>query len=338
MNNDENIMEKTWEYNIRTDLAIETKEMVDEDKDIEIKGVKVDVENKDDIGMQITKVEIMDENGAKIMNKPIGNYITIECKSMKENDYDAHEEIIKALSEQLNSLIKIGADKSVLVVGLGNSNITPDALGPKVVKDLLVTRHLFENIKDELDDSLRPLSAISPGVMGQTGIETSEIIRGVVDKTKPDLIIAVDALASRRTNRVNTTIQICDTGVSPGAGVGNRRLALNKEELGVDVIAIGVPTVVDAATLVNDTMDNLIDSMSAEAEQGSEIFNMLEKIDKDEKYKLIREVLNPYVGDLFVTPKEVDSVVDRLSKIISNSINISVHPKLEKEDINRYLA
>ncbi|HOQ17697.1 MAG: GPR endopeptidase [Epulopiscium sp.] len=323
-------------FNIRTDLAIETREMIRKEQDVEIPGVKVNIEEDREKQIKVSWVEVLDAEGEKQMGKPVGNYVTIESPMMKENDIDAHEEIIKILAKQLVKILNLDDDAFILVVGLGNWNITPDALGPKVVSKIFVTRHLLDHIPEQVDESVRPVSAIAPGVMGLTGIETSEIIEGVVKKIKPDLVIAIDALASRKTSRVNTTIQIADTGVHPGSGVGNSRRGLNEETLGVPVIALGVPTVVDAATLVNDTMDHLIDAMLKEANPDKEFYKMLKNLNEQEKYQLIREVLNPYVGNLFVTPKEIDSVIDRLANIIANAINIALHPGIDLKDINRF--
>jgi spore protease len=201
----------------------------------------------------------------------------------------------------------------------------------------MVTRHLKQMAPDEIDEGIRPVCALAPGVLGLTGIETSEIIQGVVKKIKPDIIIAIDALASRKTERVSTTIQIGDTGISPGSGVGNKRMGLTKSILGVPVIAIGVPTVVDAATIANDTIDLVIDNMINEAKEGQEFYNMLKNIDRNEKFQLIREVLSPYLGELMVTPKDVDSIIENISKIIANGINIALHPSVHLKDINRYI-
>lgn len=332
--------EQEKKFNIRTDLAIEAREMIrhkDVDDAPEIEGVKVTTEEIEPMNIVVTWVEIFNEQGVKNMGKPIGNYITIESETMKDNDREAHEKIIEVLSKQLISLRKIGEDSLILVVGLGNWNVTPDALGPKVVSKVLVTRHIKNTLPKLIDESVRPVSAISPGVMGLTGIETVEIIKGVVDRINPDLVIAIDALAARRTNRINATIQMSDTGVNPGSGVGNKRMALNEETLGVPVIAIGVPTVVDAATLVNDTMDKILDSMIEEVESGSEFYETLKSLEDQEKYHIITELLNPYAGNMFVTPKEVDAVIDRLSNIIANSINIALHPGINVDDINRYV-
>lgn len=323
-----------WNFSPRTDLAIETREMLEKEENNALDGVEV--ETKEEGNISITHVKIVNEKGSQSMGKPIGNYITIESEKMKENDVSCHEEIMNIVAENITKIAKIDNKSVILVVGLGNWNITPDALGPKVISKVLVTRHLHGSLPEEIDESVRSVAAISPGVMGITGIETGEIIKGIVDRLKPDLVIAVDALAARKFSRINATIQMSDTGVSPGAGVGNKRKELSEKTLGVPTIALGVPTVVDAATLVNDTMDRMLDEMIAQTKEGSEFYKMLNNMDKEEKYQLITEILNPYAGNMFVTPKEVDAVVDRLANIIANSINIAVHPGVTMEDINRY--
>ena len=323
-----------WNFSPRTDLAIETREMLEKEENDTLDGVEVETKEEEDIS--ITHVKILNEKGSKAMGKPIGNYITIESEKMKQNDVSCHEEIMHVAAKNIAKLAKIDDKSVVLVVGLGNWNITPDALGPKVISKVLVTRHLHGSLPEEIDESVRSVAAISPGVMGITGIETGEIIKGIVDRLKPDLVIAIDALAARKFSRINATIQMSDTGVSPGAGVGNKRMELSEKTLGVKTLALGVPTVVDAATLVNDTMDRMLDEMIAQTKKGSAFYEMLNGMDKEEKYQLITEILNPYAGNMFVTPKEVDAVVDRLANIIANSINIAIHPGITMEDINRY--
>ncbi len=323
-----------WNFSVRTDLAIEQRELLEEKEDESLDGIEVTNEEMEDIF--ITHVKILDERGSRAMGKPVGNYITIEADKLKENDIKCHEKIMGILSKNIARLAKVNEKSTILVVGLGNWNITPDALGPKVISKILVTRHLLDSLPEEIDESVRAVAAVSPGVMGITGIETGEIIQGIVEKLKPDLVIAIDALAARRFSRINATIQMSDTGVSPGAGVGNKRMALNEKTLGVPVIALGVPTVVDAATLINDTMDRMLAQMIEQTQEGSEFYKMLKNLDSDEKYQLIIEILNPYVGNMFVTPKEVDAVVDRLANIIANSINVALHPGITMEDINRY--
>jgi len=322
--------------NIRTDLALENREYISENGH-DLSGVDVTTEVNDELDITVTWVSITDETGASAMGKPMGNYITIESGSMKESDTAAHEEIVKILARKLGRLHNLRPDAVILIVGLGNRHVTPDALGPQVCEKILVTRHLSDDMPQELQGRVRAISALAPGVMGITGIETAEIVRGVADRVKPDMIIAVDALAARRTSRINATIQMSDAGINPGAGLGNKRAAINKATMGVPVIAVGVPTVVDAATLVNDTMERMLDEMSEAAPDEGTFYDMLRGLQESERYGLIREILEPYEGNMFVTPKDVDAVIGRLAGIIANAFNIALHPGITQEDVNRYL-
>lgn len=321
--------------NTRTDLALESKEMYKEKNNKEADGVILEEEEID--GTKISKVRIINEIGSEKLGKPIGNYITLDIPQFTEYDGELMDSVSKVLGKILKELIKVKKDDRVLVVGLGNWNVTPDALGPKVIEGIMVTRHLSEVMPEAMEENMISVAAISPGVLGTTGIETGEVIKSLVDKIKPSLIICIDALVARRIQRLNKTIQISDTGISPGAGVGNHRKAINEEELGVKVIAVGVPTVVDASTIANDTMDMVLDNLINEAQEGKEFYNMLKNIDKNAKEVLIKEMLNPYFGDLIVTPKEVDLIIDSLSKIIANGINIAVQPNMTMEDINKFM-
>lgn len=326
-------------FSVRTDLAVEAREMaraglgLTKDTD-EPDGVEVKTQEEKDYNL--THVRIVSEEGSRLMGKPMGNYITIESEKLKENDVECHEKIIRLLAENIRSLTNLKEDDCILVAGLGNWNITPDALGPKVVSKILVTRHLQGTLPEEIEETVRSVAAVSPGVMGITGIETGEILKGIVDKMRPALLIAIDALAARRSNRINAAIQMADTGVAPGAGVGNKRMMLDEESLGIPVIAIGVPTVVDAATLVNDTMDRILGEMIRETKEGSAFYETLRHLEQEEKYQMITDILDPYTGNMFVTPKEVDAVIDRLANIIANGINIALHPGITMEDINKY--
>ncbi len=325
---------------IRTDLALEAREEIGKGRTGEIDGMEVYEEEFANHRIKLTWVEITGEEASEAMGKPPGNYITIESEAMKENDTKTHEQIAKIMAKYLGKLHKLKKSASILIVGLGNQYVTPDALGPKVVSSVLVTRHLREGLPKELTGAMRGVSAISPGVMGLTGIETMDIIKGVVDRIKPDLVVAIDALAARCTNRINATIQMSDTGISPGAGIGNKRAMLDKKSLGVPVVAIGVPTVVDAVTLVNDTMDMMLKSILVSLEEMNTeagFFRMLEGLTQDEKRGLISEILSPYAGAMFVTPKEVDAVIERLAGIIANALNMALHPGITADDINRYL-
>lgn len=320
---------------LRTDLALEAREIYREQRNEEIPGVAV---NNEEIGdVIVTRVEVLDENGAEIIGKPRGKYITLESSSLRKADADFKDEMSKLLAKELKSIIPKKENIKALVVGLGNWDVTPDALGPKVVSKVFVTRHLFKLYNKEGDVDVSEVSAISPGVMGTTGLETSEVIKGVVENSKPDIVIVVDALASRKMERVNSTIQLSTTGITPGSGLGNKRKALNEENLGVPVIALGVPTVVDAATLTSDTIEKVIDAFSKQAKVGSQFYNMLKELKEEEKYSLIREVLEPYSANIIVTPKEVDEVIVNLSQIIANGINIAVHPGIDLKDVNRYI-
>ncbi|MEF9990750.1 MAG: GPR endopeptidase [Romboutsia sp.] len=313
-------------FNIRTDLALEAKEMYQKNQKetSEIPGVKI--ENKELENCTITKVEIIDEKGSKIMNKGIGKYVTLESNLMKFDDDESRDEMISYLKEELVDILGNDKAKKTLVIGLGNWNITSDALGPKTVSKTLVTRHIFKNYNKDYDDDFTEVAGLSPGVMGITGIETGEIVKSIVEKIKPDRVIAIDALASRKMERVNATIQISTAGIAPGGGVGNKRQALNKEYLGVDVIAIGVPTVVDAATLTNDVLDVAIDNLMSQSVESENFYNMLKKLKEEEKYQLIRDSLDPYDKNLIVTPKDIDETIENLSIIISEGLNRSLHP------------
>ncbi len=320
---------------VRTDLAVEAKEIYKAENNGDMPGIDVEEYSEGDI--KVTNVKIVSDIGEKMMGKPKGTYITIDIPEFVHYDAEAMDRVSVVMGKVLTPLIKLEDSMTALVVGLGNWNVTPDAVGPKVVSKIMVTRHLKQLVPDSIDEGIRPVCAISPGVLGITGMETGEIIRGIVERIKPNLVICIDALASRKMDRVNRTIQIGTTGISPGAGIGNRRMEISEKTLGVPVIAIGIPTVVDAATLANDTIDLVLDEMIKSAKAGGEFYNMLKSIDKAEKQKMITEVLNPYVGNLVVTPKEIDMVINSVSKIIANGINICLQPALELEDINKYL-
>jgi len=322
-------------YSVRTDLALEAKEIYSENNPGKLSGVEA--YEYIDNNVRVTSVKILDENGATTIGKPIGEYITLEFPEFVYYDGQRIIDVSEVMAKELSKLIDLKDDMIALVVGLGNWNITADAVGPKVVSKIMVSRHLKEYVPDSIDEGVVPVCAISPGVLGLTGMETSEIIKGIVDKVKPSIIICIDALASRKTKRVNKTIQIGNTGISPGAGVGNRRIELSKETLGVPVIAIGVPTVVDAGTIANDTIDLVLDSLIKSSTKGSAFYNMLKEVDRDERQILIREVLDPDLGGMIVTPKDIDKVIDSVSKIIANGINISLQPALTLDDINTYL-
>lgn len=307
---------------IRTDLALEATEICEE-QSTALDGVVVDTKELEDC--TITTVEIINEIGSKIMNKEIGKYITLESDLMKFDDDDSREKVINYLKDELIEIFGTDQSKKTLIIGLGNWNITSDALGPRAVSKTLVTRHIFKNYNKDYDDDFSEVAALSPGVMGITGIETVEIVKSIVDKIKPDRVVAIDALASRKIDRVNSTIQISTGGIAPGGGVGNKRKALDKSYLGVDVIAIGVPTVVDAATLTIDVLDLAIDNLIEVSQENSEFYKMLTKLKEEEKYQLIKDSLDPYDKNLIVTPKDIDETIENLAIIISEGLNRSLH-------------
>ena len=257
---------------IHTDLALETKEKFEEDN-VEIRGVEIQEDYDEEKDIRTTVVKIKTENGAKSMGRPQGVYITLEAPNMSVPDEDYHREISRELSRHLKALLPKKEDMKVLVVGLGNRDITPDALGPDVVANLRITRHIINEYGAQGmgEEHVHSVSGLAPGVMAQTGMETMEIIRGVIEETRPDIIVAIDALAARSLRRLNRTIQITDTGINPGSGVGNHRTGLNRETLGVRVIGIGVPTVVDGATIVHDAMSHLLDALEEAEKKGVEL-------------------------------------------------------------------
>ena len=321
-------------YSVRTDLALEEKERFESDN-VEISVVVLEEEYDKEREIRITRVKVETENGAKTMGKPVGVYLTMEAPNMAVPDEDYHREVSVKLSEYIEELIRGRSldtdDLSVLVVGLGNRQVTPDALGPYVADNLCVTRHIVKEYgKYAMGmEHARLVSAIVPGVMGQTGMETLEIVKGVVDETKPDLVIAIDALAARNTRRLNRTIQIADTGIHPGSGVGNHRNGLTKESVGVPVIGIGVPTVVDAATIANDTMENLIDALeTSEILKG--VGDVLRTYNSAEKYELVKELISPHLNGMFVTPKDEDELVKQISYTISEALNMLFTNKEEE--------
>ncbi len=311
-------------YSIRTDLALEQKERFEADN-VEIPGVILEEQQDEEREIKITTVKIETENGAKIMKKPVGTYVTMEAPGMAVPDEDYHREIAEELSRYLRRFLKTDdrkKDYSVLVAGLGNRKVTPDALGPYVVDNLNISRHIVKEYGKYAmgEEKVQMVSAVVPGVMGQTGMETVEIIRGIVKETKPDLLIVIDALAARSSRRLNRTIQISDAGIHPGSGVGNYRNGITRETVGIPVIAIGVPTVVDAATIVNDTMENLIRALeSSETLRGVGV--VLQGYNAAEKYELVKELISPHLHGLFVTPKDIDETVKRISYTISEALN-----------------
>ncbi len=311
-------------YPIRTDLALESQERLQKNKK-EVRGVRFFEKEKEN-GVVVSTVLIETENASAAMGRPKGTYVTIEAPEMIEEDEGYHRDISMELARILREMLPVktvekdlkkGLEVSVLIVGLGNRDVTPDALGPRVVDNLFITRHIMNEFGKYAfaDEDVSRVSGIVPGVMAQTGMECVEILRGVVKETKPDFVITVDALAARSVKRLGRTIQLTDTGITPGSGIGNHRNALNKKSVGVPVISLGVPTVVDAATIVSDAMTTLIEAMS---------LSDLQKLDEHERQELARELLSPQLNGLFVTPKNIDDSIKQLSFLISEGLNIAL--------------
>ncbi|ABO50603.1 spore protease [Desulforamulus reducens MI-1] len=318
--------------NIHLDLAVEAREVVRGQTGQEIPGCIMEKETYDNA--TVTIVRIVEKYAEEIMGKPQGNYITIEAPGIRGNNKQTHQELVEILSKQLASLFNLPEHANALVVGLGNWNATPDALGPKVVGMTLVTRHMYNYAPEEIHGGMRSVSALSPGVLGLTGIETAEIIKGVVEHVKPELVIAVDALASRSVERIGTTIQLADTGIAPGSGVGNKRTGLNKETLGVPVIAIGVPTVVPAAIIAGETLDRLV----AQVKDNPTLQGVYQSINSDTFQPIVNAILQPYTsGQLMVTPKEIDSLIENTAKIIAGGVSLALHPAINAEDYSQYI-
>ncbi|MGD7009839.1 GPR endopeptidase [Metabacillus sp. 84] len=355
-------------YTVRTDLAIEARDMALEEQkknqdpkaadrgDGEVKGIIVKERTEGDI--TLTSVEIKKE-GEEATGKKAGHYLTLQADGIRQKDTDLQQQVIEVFAREFSRFIEnlgIKKDASCLIAGLGNWNVTPDALGPITAENLLVTRHLFELQPENVQEGYRPVSVISPGVMGLTGIETSDIILGVVNRIQPDFIIAIDALAARSVERVNATIQISDTGIHPGSGVGNKRKELSMDTLGIPVIAIGIPTVVDAVTIASDTIDFILKHFGREMTQGDRpsrslvpagmsfgekkklkeedlpgeehrqtYLGIIGTLPEEEKRALIHEVLNPLGHNLMVTPKEVDVFISDMANVIANGLNSALH-------------
>lgn len=306
---------------IRTDLALEAHELCRKEakKKSEIDGVDVNIQ--EDNGIIVTKIRITNQNGAKALGKPLGNYVTIEAPNLKYST-DEYERTCEKTAEALGEMINTDDKLPILIVGLGNSEITPDALGPSVVSKLIITRHMRAQLGNYFGTDFSNLCAIAPGVLGSTGIETASVIKGVVGEVNPSVIIAVDALAARSTSRISTTVQISDTGISPGAGIGNKRDELSEKTLGTKVISIGVPTVVDAATIAADCLDAASKNT----------------ISEEKKDILMKKLFSENISRLAVTPKDIDLVIERAAKTVANGINLAVHKNLTFDDIESFVG
>ncbi|WP_459169125.1 GPR endopeptidase [Natronospora cellulosivora (SeqCode)] len=320
------------------DLAVDAHDIAVERTGGEINGVSVVEERKENA--KITRIEVMNQQGAQAIGKPIGKYITIESDGLKGQNRLVHDQLSEIFANELAAIINFdqirphpNLEPNIFVVGLGNWNATADALGPQVLNHLMVTRHLYQEAPPELRKGLRPVCALSPGVLGLTGVQTAEIIKGVVEMVKPDIILAIDSLAARHTGRLANTIQLSNTGISPGSGLGKTRMAINQDTMNIPVIAIGVPTVVHAMTIVNDAMEQLLNG---------DIFSKVEKerfrhIDENEKKRMVGNVLGPYMGNMVVSPKGVDELILDVGRILAGGINVALHPDITPENLSLYL-
>ncbi|CAH1196588.1 MULTISPECIES: GPR endopeptidase [Paenibacillus] len=327
-------------YSVRTDLAVEAKEMAQGPLKTPIPGVNEEVEEAD--GIKVTRLGVANNAGSQAIGRAIGNYVTLEVPALRGGDTGLQQKVSVVFArefEQFMNRIGINKNSSVLIVGLGNWNVTPDSLGPLVVENALITRQFYELVPDQVSPGYRNVSAIAPGVLGLTGIESSEVVQGIVDRTKPDVIIAIDALASRSLERINTTIQIADIGIHPGSGIGNKRRGLTKEILGVPCIAIGVPTVCYASTIVNNVLEmmkNHFGQMGDGKAHTKEIMGMLDDISEQERLQLVKEVLEPLGHDLIVTPKEIDEFIEEIANIVASGLNAALHDAVDPGNVGAY--
>lgn len=306
----------------RTDMAVERRDVyraANKIKD-EINGVKCEQEKIYD--STITRVQIYNKEGEKALQRKIGNYITIDIKKLNNITLAKEDEIINIFADELRKIVDkhIEKEDEILIVGLGNLYSTPDSLGAKVVQNLEITRHIKIYLPNAIDKNARSLSAITPGVLGTTGIETIEIVKGIVDNIKPKLVIAIDSLCTKNISRINKSIQISDTGIIPGGGVGNRQEELSEETLNVPVIGVGVPTVVDLGTIIDEGLDIFINTL----QEKTEIKEYLNKLKKQYNYDEIKKTLAANDYNMIVTPKEIDDLIDNMKDIIAKGINYAV--------------
>jgi spore protease len=321
-----------------TDLALEARDLASQKLGgSSIPGILSEVDEDGDI--KVTKIHVDSVEAGQQIGKLPGHYVTIEVPGLRHKDTDLQDRVTTKFAQVFERFLEhlgIKKDAKVLVIGLGNWNVTPDALGPIVVENVMVTRHFFELMPDQVSPGYRAVSAVAPGVLGTTGIESSEIVHGIVEKSKPDLVIAIDALASRSVERVNSTIQIADTGIHPGSGIGNKRKGLTREILGVPVIAIGVPTVVYASTIVNNAIDMMHHHFAQQTANTKEILGLLDNLQEQERLALVKEVLNPVGHDLLVTPKEIDQFIEDIANIIASGLNAALHDAVDKDNVAAY--
>lgn len=307
----------------RTDMADERRDLYRKANRLEEEIAGIECEEEERYGNKITRVKVLNEDGEKALNKKKGQYVTIDLTKISNLGEEEKEKVEDIIAEEISTISEkylASSEDEVLVIGLGNNDLVCDSLGSKVIENIEVTRHIKKYYPQFLKEGARGISSFAPSVMGKTGIETLEIIQGISDKIKPKLIIAIDSLASRSIERVNKSVQISDTGIVPGGGVGNERLGITSENLGIPVVAIGVPTAVETAVIVNDALDLFIEKLQDKAES-NEYLNKLKEVDN---YDEIKQILNPYDYNLVVTPKEVDELTENLAELISNAINFAI--------------
>lgn len=302
----------------RTDLAMECIG----ENDGRLDGVRVSTRQAGNI--KHTRIRIEKERAAELLGRRRGEYVTLECGDLPTCDAHRRDVLSRMMAADVKRMLPDQGE--VLVVGLGNRNVTADALGTRVVERMLVTRHLHQTMAEELKGKLRGVSAIAPGVLGLTGIETAELCRGIVQHVKPAAVVAIDALAAYETQRICTAIQLTDTGIQPGSGVGNHRLGLTEETLGVKVIAVGVPMVVYASTIARDAMSRLIDS-----------YGVFEAGQEGAADQLLRQVSEGFLGDMVVTPREIDELVLNVASLLADGLNRALQPAVDTETLHHYL-
>lgn len=309
-------------YNFRTDMADERKDIYKKANNLEnIPGIETSESTVND-NIKTNIVKITNEQGEQAIGKPIGTYVTVDIKNLKLATNEDIQKASDVVKDELKKIIDSHCESQdeILVVGLGNQFVTPDSLGPKVVSEIEVTKHFIKYTPQYVVEGTRSVCAIAPGVLGTTGIETSEIIRGIVDKVQPKMLIVIDSLASKSIERISSTVQISDTGIVPGGGVGNAREELSEKSIGIPVIAIGVPMVVESAVLVNDCLDLFIGKLQNEAKSNDYLNELKEK----DNYEEIKESLNPTGYNMIVTPKEIDNLIENMKDIVSTAINSAV--------------
>lgn len=320
------------QWGLSLDLALEAHDLLRGDHGGEIPGVKLTEEHEP--LATIKTVTILNQQGSRIMQKPIGTYITISSEHFTFNHRSVHQQLAALIAKQLQQVIKLqDLNQTVLVVGLGNWKSTPDSLGPRLVNKMMATRHLHGNVPKEVVEGVRPVCTLAPGVLGLTGIETAEIIKGVVDKVKPALIVAFDALAAGDASRIGTTIQISNTGINPGSGVGNQRPGVNQQTMGVPVIAVGIPTVVKAKIIAH----NVLEAFLHELNNRPQLQQLVKALPEPLLHSIINNILQPYQNNLEVTPKEIDDLIHNCASILADSLTQVLHPDMNEDFANCFI-